>query len=237
MSNVIKTIVPIPVDTLREIIGDPDIELIVDLSESTVAPLQAMIYLSNLDLTVDVVFNDEDRLKVLDAYLKLPTLLKCPALETLVIQLVLHLKGIVPVDFFPSEWTEERREIITKWVSLIDSLIIYIPSIVEDDEMKAVLNAAPVDETNDMVGINFVNLFENPLFPLTLEHTSDHLIRNYVKYFNDYMYKGHNLYSFWASPDNSLHTFMMSMIDDTVATDEEFSEFVSSLSEEVKEAT
>lgn len=238
MSNVIETTVPIPVATLREIIGKEDVQLLVDLSNSTVEPLQAMIYLSNLDLNVDATFADEDRLKVLDAYLKLPTLLKCPSLETLVLELILYVKGLITVDYIPKEWAEERREVITKWVSLIDSLTIYIPSIVEDDEMKSVLETAPVDETNDMIGVNFVHLFENPLFPLVFEQINEGLIRNYVKYFNEYMYKGQNLFSYWSSPENDVHVMLMMMIDKDVATDEEFSHFVDDLSKiDVNEAT
>lgn len=58
MSTVVQTTVPIPVATLREIIGDPEVSLEIDLSASKdrVNPLQALIYLSNLDLPVEVTF-------------------------------------------------------------------------------------------------------------------------------------------------------------------------------------
>lgn len=229
MSNEIHTTVPIPVDKLREIIGDNDVKVIVDLSNSSVKPLQALIYLSNLELNVDVVFNDEDKLTMLDAYLRLPTLLKCEALETLALSLILHLKGTVTADFVDLEWAEERRELITKWASLIDSTLIYMTNIVEDDDMKTAMDEYPADETNDMIGVNFVHLFTHPLFPLVFESIDQSLIRNYTKYFNDYMYKGHNLYHYWAVPENDVHVMFMALVDDEVATDEEFAEFIQTL--------
>lgn len=229
MSKTIETTVPIPVDQLREIIGDTDVKVIVDLTKSSVKPLQALIYLSNLELDVDVVFDDADRLDVLDAYLRLPTLLKCPALETLVLELILHLKGVLVVDYVDLDWCEERRETITKWASLLDSLIIYVPQIVESDDMNHAVAGFPEDDTNDMIGINFVNLFEHPLFPMVFQNIDWSIVKNYTRYFNDYMYKGHNLFSFWGSPNNDVHVMTMALIDEDIASDDEFAAFAKNI--------
>jgi hypothetical protein len=225
MSKIIETTVPIPVEQLREIIDTSDVKVIVDLTLSSVKPIQALIYLSNLDLDVDVRFDDADRLAVLDAYLNLPTLLKCPLLETMVLELILHLKGIIHVDYVDVEWCNQRREVTTKWASLIESTILFIPSIVDEDDMPKVSESFTEDTTNDMIGVNFVNVFDNELFPLVFRRINWSLVKNYSHYFKDYMYKGHNLFSFWTRPENTVHAMVMALIDRDVATDEEFSDF------------
>jgi hypothetical protein len=224
MSTVVQTTVPIPVATLREIIGDPEVSLEIDLSASKdrVNPLQALIYLSNLDLPVEVTFLGEDALEVLDAYLNLPTLLKCKKLETMVLEVMLHIKGLGVCNWVTDKWIKDRLGILGKWLSLIDSMSLYMMTTIQDDALQALVNNYPVDDTADTKGINFVNLFDNPLFPIAMEVVNDGLVRNYTKYFNDYMFKSKNLFSFWAIPENDLHVLLVSMVDDEMLTNEEF---------------
>jgi hypothetical protein len=231
MSTVIKTNVPIPVTTLRAVIGDPDVILDVDLSASKdkVAPLQALIYLSNLELPVDVTFLGEDVLEVVDAYLNLPTLLKCPQLETLVLEVVLHIKGLAECSWVTDQWIKEHLEILGKWLSLIDSMSLYVMTTFQDEKLQSVVDVYPTDDTSDTKGINFVHLFDNPLFPIALGAVNEGLVKNYTKYFNDYMFKSKNLFHFWAIPENDVYLMSLTFSDAEVVTDTEFDGLMSTL--------
>lgn len=234
MTKVIETAVPIPVATLREIVGDPEVALRVNLTESKerVKPLQALIYLSNLELPVDVTFDGEDALEVLDAYINLPTLLKCRRLETMLLEVMLQIKGIAVCNWVTDNWIKERIGILGKWLSLIDSMSLYMMTVVQDDKFQSATADFPVDDSSDTKGINFVHLFDNPLFPIAMEVVDDGLVRNYTKYFNDYMFKSKNLYSYWAIPENDLHLLLMTMVDDEVLSNEEFTQLVDVMKKE-----
>jgi len=235
MSKIIDTVVPIPVDTLREVIGKDDIVLNVNLSESKVKPFQALVYLSNLELPVMIYGNEEDRLDALDAYLRLPTLLKCRELETMLLETMMHLKGLVKINYLNEEWLEERREILTKWASLIDSTFIYGLSVFKDDEFQKVMETYPEDTTNDTIGINFVHLFTHPLFPQMFEVIDESLIKNYAHYFNDYMYKGANLFHYWALPDNEIYLMTLAVTNDEFVSDDEFNVLLQAMERESQE--
>lgn len=236
MSNIIETTVPIPVSTLRDIIGKEDVKLIVDLSGSKVNPQQALIYLSNLELNIDVIFSEEDKLNVLSAYLTLPTLLKCPKLETMALELILQVKEVILIDWLNDEWIEEHSEIITKWISLIDSMTLYMLTTVNDDGLREEVNKYPLDESSDTKGINFVHLFDNILFPVALSTVNKDLLKNYSKYFNDYMYKGKSLFHFWAVPENDFHLTMVMLASEELVSDEDFSTLIDDIKKSNNEA-
>lgn len=231
MSKIIETTVPIAVAILREVIGDPDVILNIDLSASKekVTPLQALIYLSNLELPVDVAFLGEDTMEVMDAYLHLPTLLKCPRLETLLLEVMLHIKGIAQCAWVTDQWIKDRIDILGKWLSLIDSMSLYVMTTIQDERIQKVVENYPVDETSDTKGINFVHLFDNPLFPVAMGTVDEGLIRNYTKYFNEYMFKRANLYHFWADPENDLYLMSLSFADGEMVSTEEFLELTHAL--------
>lgn len=235
MNNLLKTTVPIPVQTLRDIIGKPDVNLLVDLSESKVKPQQALIYLSNLELNVDVSFKEEDRLDILLAYLSLPTLLKCESLETMAIELLLYIKGIIAIDWVSVEWINDNSPIIEKWLSIMDSMGLYMSTTIKDDELNSVVDTYPKDTTSDTKGVNFVHLFTHELFPVLMSIIDEKKIRNYVHYFNDYMYKGRSLFYYWANPLNELHLLTLALTDDTFVTDEEFTQSLDELTSLYKE--
>jgi hypothetical protein len=224
MSEVIDTVVPIPVDILRKVVGEDEVVLRVNISESTVEPQQALIYLSNLQIPVEIVGDVDDRLKVLDAYLRLPTLLKSYELETLALELFLTIKGLTDIEWFPQEWIEERQELIDKWMSLLESMAVYALTVIEDDDLKALVEAYPEDATQDTVGINFVHMFDNHLWPIYFQHVDHSRVRNYTQYFNEYMFKGKNLFSYWAIPENEIYLMTVAMVDDEFMPDEEFAQ-------------
>ena len=231
MSRVIETTVPIPVETLREIIGDKEVSLLVDLSASRerVSPYQALVYLSNLELPVDVTFNGDEAWDVLEAYLTLPTLLKCPTLETMVLEVILHIKGIAECNWITDKWIKDHTEILGKWLSLIDSMSLYMMTTINDETISSVVEHFPLDETADTKGINFVHLFDNPLFPLTMNVISENLVKNYTKYFNDYMFKGKNLFAYWSIPENDVHVLTTALADGHMISDDEFQSAVAVL--------
>lgn len=238
--EIIKTTVPIPVQTLRDVIGKTNVLLEVDLtaSKEKVNPTQALIYLSNLEIPVDVVFDGEDALDALDAYLRLPTLLRCPRLETMALEMILLVKGLDNdmANWIPDWWMAERQELVDKWCSLVDSMSLYMMTVIEDDSIKDIVDKYPTDETNDTVGINFVHLFENPLFPLVFEKIDESRVKNYTKYFNEYMFKNKNLFYFWARPGNDVFMLQLSMVEQKLCSDEEFGKLLDSLMASLKEA-
>lgn len=54
-------------------------------------------------------------------------------------------------------------------------------------------------------------------------------MKNYTKYFNDYMFKSKNLFHFWAIPENDVYLMSLTFSDAEVVTDTEFDGLMSTL--------
>ena len=98
----------------------------------------------------------------------------------------------------------ENNELIEKWINKIDSLTLYNMYIINSDQTKQFAESFPKDETEDITGVNFISLLKHEEFYLLYNKIDKDKLKFYTKYFNEYMFKGKNLYSFWANKNNPM---------------------------------
>lgn len=203
--NFVNTVAPISIEDLKKFFTDKSTFYIIKYNESTLQGAKLFTYLSNLDIPCDIDFSGCDDTvcyEVLKEYFNTSTLLNVPILEKLAIFLLLQEKEIVPKKDI--QFLEDNKEIIQKWISKLDSLSVYNMSIVQSDEFKNFVNQFPVDDTDSLEGINFISLLKNHDLYAIYGKVDRSGLKYYSKYFNEYMFKGKNMYSFWATENNPM---------------------------------
>lgn len=228
--NIIETVAPLSVAMITRNFTEPDLTYVIDYANSKIKGPVFLTYLSNLDLKYHVRINTvEDGLALLKAYMNLPMLVSIPELEDLVVEIIAAYKKL-PHDllFDPTAFIEENIDIVKKWCSVVESLSVFSMFSCGIDEHREYVNGFKVNEDNSPIGCNFVHLCKHPKLPYII--TSQTQPQIYINYFTNNMFRGKNLFTFWAVRENICYTSYMAMQHSPV----EFDEAVAMLSEEIK---
>ena len=207
MPNFVDTGVPIPLDKLKKHFEEKDTFYIIDYMHSELINEKFLTYLSNLEIPCDVIKIDDT---LLETYLKSPVLVNIPSLEKAVIEMLLQKRGIV--DFksdkdyrgmVKGEVYDKVQDDLDKWEQKLESLRLYNMSVIEVQEYKDFAKGHENDDTKDMEGINFVSLLRHEEF-YKFYDVEKKPVKWYSKYFEDYMFKGKNMFTYWAHEKNPM---------------------------------
>jgi len=202
---IIETKAPIAIEDLKKYFEDKSTMFMIDYAESELQGEKLLVYLSNLDIPCDVKNYDKD---LIESYLKATMIVNIPSLEQEVITLLLSMKLDEEVPF---------EEDLKLWEKKIDSLSLYNMHTINIPEVKEWVSQFPEDNTNNLTGINFVSLLKHEELYTLFEFVKQENLTFYSKYFNDYMFKGQNLYSYWANENNPMFLLTWGVASGTVA--------------------
>jgi hypothetical protein len=197
--EIIETVVPISIENLKKYFNNKETFYLIDCKNSELKGNKLLTYLSNLDLPSDV--KDPD-LELVKDYLNNSSLVNINSLENIVIDILLEYKGILKTDNYKN-FIKENENIISIWSNKLDSLSIFNMYIVKLEEFKNYAEGFKKDDTKNLEGINFVSLLKHERFYLFYNKLNTD-IKFYTHYFNDYMFRGKNLYEFWATSKNPM---------------------------------
>lgn len=211
----IETIAPIAIEDMKQYFANKEIKFLVDYSNSTIKGEKFLTYLSNLDLPCDVEFKfEEDFDELFEVYLNTKTIVKIPSLEESVIELLLQKKKLRPE--WDSNKIEKFQNELDLWQHKLESMSLYNLYSVGQGAFEDYIKEFKTNDTDDLTGVNFINLFRHTDFFSFYEKMETNL-EFYTKYFNDYMFKGKNMFSYWAVEENPM--FMLTWgIAEGVAT-------------------
>jgi hypothetical protein len=207
--NIVETKLPIPIEDLKKYFQDKETYFVVDLKNSELPNDKIFTYLSNLNVPCDIINPDYDLLK---EYFSTKSLVDIPTLEKMAISVLLTFKGLEKVEEH-NEFINNNKEILDKWESVLDSLVLYNVYTLQLEETSAHVESHPIDETDDITGINFLGLLKHEDFYYYFNGAKQENVKFYKKYFNDYMFKGNNLFTYWANENNP-----MFLLTDAVAS-------------------
>jgi hypothetical protein len=92
--------------------------------------------------------------------------------------------------------------------------------LVQDETLKKwVTEEHDINDTTDLTGINFVSLLKNENFYSFYETTTSEP-KYYSGYFNEYMFKGKNMYGFWANENNPMFLLTQAIASGNLNTEE-----------------
>lgn len=202
--NIINTLAPIPITELKKYFEDKNTFYVINYQDSTLKGSKLLTYLSNLDLPCDIqIDKDSDEfMELVVNYLHHPLITHIPVLEEAVINLMLESKGLEEHGY--ATLINENKEIVNKWSSVLDSLSLYNLYTVASDELKEFISLFPVSEISTTEGINFVSILKHERFFNFYSKVDKTSLLVYKHYFDQNMFKGKNLYAYWANENNPL---------------------------------
>lgn len=222
MSNQIKTTAPISLENLKQYFTDKSTSYLVDYQNSKLQGQKLLTYIGNLDLNCDLEVSDildpgfQELLKI---YFNSTTLVNIPALERSAMAVLFRFKGLSDLDTLDN-FINENIEIVTAWVNKLDSLVLFNTWIIQDEGARAEVLSYPEDTTESVEGINWVSMLKHEDFYYFYTHVDFGSLRNYSKYFNDNLFKGRNLYSFWATEKNPMFIITWGILEQKINSKE-----------------
>jgi hypothetical protein len=204
--NIIETVAPISIEELKKYFTDKNNFYLIDYSKSKLKGKKLLTYLSNLEIPSDINFigtTEEEFSEIFKEYLNLEMICNVPSLEKITIDILKEFKGLSNQSIFDG-LIQDNTDILKEWVSKLDSLTLYNMYSIGDEEFKKFVESHTLDETNCLKGVNFVSLLKHKEFYSLYEKIEQRDLKFYKKYFEDYMFKGKNLYSYWANENNPM---------------------------------
>ncbi len=204
--NVVNVTAPIQIEDLKKYFTDKTTFYQIDYKQSQLKGSKILTYLSNLDIPADLTLDNLDEQEfnsLVKDYMECSFLVNINSLESVVIDILLEHKGLVDGNKY-SKFIEDNKNVIELWVKKLDSLTLYNMYSIDDPKFTEFVSSFPKDETDSLVGVNFVSLIKNNKMYLLYNRIDKSNLTFYEKYFNDYMFKGKNLYSYWANENNPL---------------------------------
>lgn len=220
--QLIHTGVPFSVEQLQQLFSDKDLAVIVDYHESKHRGQKFLTYLSNMDVTSDVMVSKsvskEDRFELIREYMESRLMIGCPSLAITVACILTAFKGLD--DYFINvenpildapeimEFIEQNNLLVNKWVLFMDSTILFCLSVNIKYQQVFGHPALRHRTYNDVrfVGSNIVQLFEVPRFMEIYFSAPIGEVCWFTKQFDvdEYIYGGNNLFSYYLSDQNPL---------------------------------
>ena len=218
--NAINTAAPIAIEDLKKYFTDKTSFYVIDYKESKLKGSKLITYLSNLDLPCDIDINvsGEEFYSLVQEYMISPMLVNIRSLEFAAMDVIQEAKGIS--DNGHKEFIDQNKDLVDSWISKLDSLTLYNMYMINSEETKKFAQSFPKEETDSVVGVNFVSLLKHPEFYSLYQKIEEDKLKFYEKYFNEYMFKGRNMYSFWANENNPLFLLTFGIGEGQISPDE-----------------
>jgi hypothetical protein len=221
MSTVIETTAPIALEDLKKCFIEKDAVFLINYENSSLKGNKLLTYLGNLDIQCDVKLNftTPDHLDLLKDYFQTNILLKIPSLEKAAILCLLEKKSLISNTGF-DKFIKENFELLDQWESILDSLTLYNMQTVEIEEFKTFVESFPEDLSDSSRYVNFVNLLHHEEFFLYFSKIDPTKLKNYRTLFNNYCFRGKNLYIYWAVDVNPLFLLTWGLVSGNLDIDE-----------------
>ena len=203
--NIINTTAPISIEDLKKFFSDKTSFFIIKYKDSSLKGSRLLTYLSNLDIPCDIDFEGCSELECFDMikdYLHSAMIVDISSLENAAINILHQAKGLINVH--DKNFIEENQEMINKWVSKLESLTLYNMHIIKDESFNQFIESFEKDESKELIGVNFISLLKHETFYSFYQNIDHNRLKFYTNYFNEYMFRGKNMYSYWATDKNPL---------------------------------
>lgn len=233
-SKVHHVVLPLKVDELKDLIEKKDFFYIVDYRNSQLRDAVMLNYISNLDLPcelkIDSTLDYEERTALLKAYMSSKHIVKVKSLAINLMQILLENRGIDTSEMIEKPllnkeevkaFISANKEIVERWEKFVESTIIFAMFTAKDlDTEVKIKDQVPVIDDPNFIGSNVVNLFSIPSFTEQFfTKPIKHELSFFRPQFEDDMYKGRNLYSFFFCEENEIYNLFSAQIYGGITAD------------------
>lgn len=230
----IDTIVPIPIDQIKEYFKDKEIKFIIDYNNSKLQEKVFLTYLANLDIPCDIDYEKkiekEKLFSLIESYMNLKSVSNVDFLSVALAQIILKCLNVndqilfrkyILTDQECEEFIEKNQNELAKWIYFLDSTMLFLLKSFEDldEQINVKQNFTNIDDS-DYVGLNVVNLFSIPGF-LELYFSADREVSMayFVQQFENHMFKGKSLYQYYFNEFNLFGPLLTQLINKNLPID------------------
>jgi hypothetical protein len=206
----VETTAPIGMAVLKRKFTE-NIKFVLDYDEGKYKGKVFMTYLSNLNIDCEVQVKDLEALKgLLTDYFHMPAIVSIGLLEDVAMHVLLAASGRpFRLSFDPADYIAQNREIIDVWLKRLYSLHLYAMHCT--NQYEEYIQSFPHDDNDSVVGLNYVSLIKHPMFIVLMSGVTEADYSWNKTMFNDYIFAGSNLFSFFAVQENPLFAMTVAM--------------------------
>lgn len=210
--------VPLSLDHIKEFFDNKELFFLVNYSDSKIKGNMFLTYISNLGLPSEIVLTGatlEEKFELLKFYMETRNINDSGILKIAAAQIILENKGfdlspLIQNPVFTREeatkFIELNKEMVNRWCTFLSSSIMYyvssIPVLAEEMKIK---DSFPMIDDPHYVGCNIVQMFSVPGFTeFFFAFPHEPQIYYFKQQFEEYMFKGKNLFHYFAHEENTL---------------------------------
>ena len=224
--NLRNVSVPLEINQIKEFFENKELFFLVDYSSSKIKGNMFLTYLSNLDIPCEIILtgaSKEEKFELLKSYMETRNLNNSNTLRYMTAQIFLEKKGFNTLDIFEaliltkeecSEFVLINAEMVNRWNTFISSVMIYFLTSVKtiEEEFKFKESFKKIDDPH-YIGTNIVQLFGVPAFlEMFYSVPADTEIFYFKQQFEEYMFRGKNLFEYFCNPENTLFLLFDDML-------------------------
>ena len=99
---------------------------------------------------------------------------------------------------------KENKELLDLWARYLDSATLFNLYAVQEDSFKEFVKQQPEERFDIIKGMNFVHVFKYTDFFMFYDKLESKNLKFMPQLFDEYIFKGKNLYSYWANENNPM---------------------------------
>ena len=208
--NFIETTVPISIEKLKIYFNDKDTKFLIDYDNSTLKDEKFLTYISNLDIPCDIKFDltNENHQELLKNYFHTFNIVDLNSLAVAALDVCLTYNFKLENEY--TEFINSNKDIVSSWVNILQSMALFNLHSIQSEKFKEYLSTFSKKESPN-TGLNFVNLLKLENMNSIFEEINTSELFIYDEYFNSYMFKGKNLYQYWANENNPMFLLTWNM--------------------------
>lgn len=224
--NIRTTPVPLKIESIKEYFENKQLFFVIDYANSQVKGNMFLTYIANLDLPCEIQLDGtpaEEKLALLKNYMESRNLAHSDALRLACARTILAYRGASTGGFYPNpvlspeeeaRFIAENGELLRRWDQFLSSTLLYLLGSFPDLEKEVrVREQFTTHEDPAFIGSNVVHLFGIPSFTERFFSAPSREPLLYFKpQFEEYMFRGKNLFHYFFVPENTLALAMNGMI-------------------------
>lgn len=222
--------VPFTIEEMIEYFLNKNKFYIINYKDSELKGNRFLSYVGNLEIPFEINYigvSKEEKFELVLEFLKSRNIIKLGSLALTSAEILLRYRGLSNLKistnpiFSDSEFNDfikENEEIISKWTTFVLSTNLFMLTTVKElNEGYNFKEGFKEIEDANYIGQNIVQLFSVPSFmEAFFSLPIDREIFFFKHQFEDYMFKGNNLFFYYGCPENMPYVIFDSMIRGTI---------------------